>query len=315
MKRHTARIFIVMLAALFLGITVFELTAEARSGGGRSSGSRGSRTYTKPAAPSSQPNQQRQQQQAAPAPNQMQQQPMGGSFMRSMAGGLMGGLIGSMLFSSFAGASGGMGGGGGIGLFEIILLAGIGYLIFRFIKKKKAESQSVSGFQPDIASSTTYGQVQADPMMIADPVNTGLDHIRQMDAGFDPARFSETAMDIFFKIQAGWMNRDLSKVAGLLTDEMRTILQGDVDELLRNKRINRLENIAVRNVELAEVWQESGQDFITTLIHANLLDYTTDEAGTVLEGSTTDPVVFKEFWTFSRPVGNNSWQLSAIQQS
>ncbi len=314
MKRHTARIFIVMLAALFMGITVFELTAEARGGGGRSSGSRGSRTYTKPAAPSSQPNQQRQQQQAAPTPNQMQQQPMGGSFLRSMAGGLMGGMIGSMLFSSFAGASGGMGGSGGIGLFEIILLAGGAYLLYRFIAKKRAESQPVSGFQRDIPMDSSPVQAALAPVS-ADPVNTGLDHIRQMDAGFDPARFSETAMDIFFKIQAGWMNRDLSKVAGLMTNEMRAILQGDVDELLRNKRINRLENIAVRNVELAEVWQESGQDFITTSIHANLLDYTTDETGAVLEGSTTDPVVFKEFWTFCRPVGNNSWQLSAIHQS
>ena len=55
----------------------------------------------------------------------------------------MGGMLGSMLFSSVAGAgTGGMGGGGGIGLFEIALLGGIGYLIFRYIRKKKAESSS-----------------------------------------------------------------------------------------------------------------------------------------------------------------------------
>jgi hypothetical protein len=66
-----------------------------------------------------------------------------------MAGGLMGGMLGSMLFSSFAGAgAGGMGGGGGvggsggIGLFEIALLAGIGYLIYRYIKKKRADNSS-----------------------------------------------------------------------------------------------------------------------------------------------------------------------------
>jgi hypothetical protein len=64
-----------------------------------------------------------------------------------MAGGLAGGMLGSMLFSSFAGAGGGMGsgmggGGGGIGLFEIILLAGGGYLIYRYIKKKKADNAS-----------------------------------------------------------------------------------------------------------------------------------------------------------------------------
>jgi len=85
--------------------------------------------------------------------------------------------------------------------------------------------------------------------------------------------------------------------------------------LLRERRINRLENIAVRTVEIVEAWQESGQDYITALIHANLLDYTTDESsGAVVEGSKTEPVRFEEYWTFTRPVGKGSWQLSAIHQ-
>ena len=144
MKNHLVKVFTVMAAVLFLSITVLELNAEARAGGSRSSGSRGSRSYSRPAAPS-QPIPPRQQ--AAPAPGSFQQQPAGGGFMRSMAGGMMGGMLGSMLFSSFAGAgaghgAGGVGGGGGIGLFEIALLAGIGYLIYRYIKKKRAESSS-----------------------------------------------------------------------------------------------------------------------------------------------------------------------------
>jgi predicted lipid-binding transport protein (Tim44 family) len=122
-------------------------------------------------------------------------------------------------------------------------------------------------------------------------------------------------MDDFFKIQGAWMNRDLAPVTGLLTEEMKRIFQEDLDRLLRDKQVNRLENIAVRNVEIAEVWQESGQDFITALIYANLLDYTTDDAtGAVVSGSKTEPVKFEEYWTFTRPVGNNPWRLSAINQ-
>ncbi len=112
------------------------------------------------------------------------------------------------------------------------------------------------------------------------------------------------------------MNRDLSPVSGLLTDEMKRVLQEDLDRLLRDKQVNRLENIAVRKVDLTEIWQESGQDYITASIYANLLDYTTDDtSGAVVSGSKTDPVKFEEFWTFTRPVGNNPWQLSAINQS
>jgi predicted lipid-binding transport protein (Tim44 family) len=122
-------------------------------------------------------------------------------------------------------------------------------------------------------------------------------------------------MDIFFKIQGAWMNRDLATVSGLLTDEMARVFQGEIDTMLRDKRVNRLENIAVRTVEVVEAWQESGQDFITAMIYANLLDYTTDDtSGQVVAGSKTEPVKFEEYWTFTRPVGNNPWRLSAIGQ-
>lgn len=112
------------------------------------------------------------------------------------------------------------------------------------------------------------------------------------------------------------MGRDLSPVSALLTDEMKRIFQADLDQLLKDKKINRLENIAVRNVEVTEVWQESGQDYITTSLYANLLDYTTDDlTGSIVSGSKTEPVKFEEFWTFTRPVGNNPWRLSGIGQA
>lgn len=144
MKRHVIKLGTVMAAVLFLSITVLEFNAEARAGGGRSMGGR-SRSYSRPAPAYSQPSQSRQQ--AAPAPGAFQQQ-AGGGFLRNMAGGMMGGMLGSMLFSNIAGAgTGGMGSGagsgGGIGLFEIILLAGGGYLVYRYIRKKKEASPAV----------------------------------------------------------------------------------------------------------------------------------------------------------------------------
>jgi predicted lipid-binding transport protein (Tim44 family) len=63
------------------------------------------------------------------------------------------------------------------------------------------------------------------------------------------------------------------------------------------------------------VWQETGQDYATVSIYANLLDYTVDDlSGEVVSGSKAEPIKFEEFWTFTRPVGNKSWQLSAINQ-
>lgn len=316
MKKQLVQYFTVAAAVLFLSITVMELSAEARGGGGRSFGSRGSRSYSSPARPAPQQSQPRQQVAPAPAPVQ----PPGGGFMRSMAGGLMGGMLGGMLFSSLAGAGGAGGGlgGSGIGLFEILLFAGGAYLLFRYFKKKR-EASAVSSYGQGggYQEATLLSSSLAGPgyEASADDVETGLAHIRQMDPSFDPPRFQDLAMDIFFQIQGAWMARDLAPVAGLLTAEMKSIFQGDLDQLLRAKQVNRLENIAVRKVELAEVWQESGQDYITASIYANLLDYTTDDqSGAVVSGSKSDPVKFEEFWTFCRPVGKNPWKLSAINQ-
>ena len=319
MKKQIVNLCAVLVGVLFLSITVLEINAHARAGGSRSMGSRGTRSYSRPAAPPSQAIPPRQQ--ATPAPGPIPQQQPSGGFMRNMAGGLLGGIaggmLGGMLFRSLGMAGGGMGGGGGIGIFEIILLAGIGYLIYRFIKNKRAAASSTSYVQ----GGNQGGNVIPIPneysgnQLATEDVNTGLGHIRQMDASFDEQRFNDQVMDIFFKIQGSWMNRDLTPVLGLLTDEMKRIFQEDLNRLILDKQVNRLENIAVRNVEAVEAWQESGQDYITALIYANLLDYTTDDSsGAVVSGSKTDPVKFEEYWTFTRPVGNNPWRLSAINQ-
>lgn len=310
MKKHALKVFTLLAAMLFLSATVLEFEAHARAGGGgRSIGSRGTRSYSPPASPSPY-----RSQQAAPSPSF--QQPAGGGFMRSMAGGIAGGLLGGMLFRSlgFSGMGGGMG--GGIGMFEILLLAGIGYLIYRYIKKKR-EGTPANSFEPELyrgGNVTPISQGYQPMVPATEDVATGLAHIRQFDQTFDENRYNDQVMDYFFKIQGAWMNRDLTTVQPLLSDEMRRVFQADIDKLIRDKQINRLENIAVRKVDIVEAWQESGQDYINTLIYANLLDYTTDETGVVLSGSKSDPVKFEEYWTFTRPVGNNPWKLSAIDQ-
>jgi predicted lipid-binding transport protein (Tim44 family) len=234
-----------------------------------------------------------------------------------------------MLFRGlgFAGTGGGFG--GGIGLFEILLGAALLFGVYWYFKSRRrvalARNESNAGTQYCYGS-PTHDSYAGGPTQMPDTagpvpssqrsdVDLGLQHIRQMDATFDEAVFRETSSDIFFKIQAGWANRDLEPVKGLLTSEVFSTLKTDVDELRREKKVNRLDNIAVRSVDLVEVWQESGSDYVTVKFLANLLDYTVDEStGQVISGSKADPVKFEEYWTFTRPVGNHPWKLSAIQQ-
>jgi len=317
---------LVIVSLVTLLFYVLEIDASARAGGSRSFGSRGSRSYSSPSSPSKSATSPTRQ--VAPAMSQ----PQGGGFLRNMAGGLaggiLGGMLGGMLFRSMGMAGGGGIGGGGIGLFEIALIGAILYGIWWFIKKRRREAEATATAgpafyreasqpqQPIVYGSAPTAPAHGEPQRPESDAAADLSHIRQMDPSFDEQLFKDQGMDNFFKVQGAWANRDLSTIRTSLTDEMFGILQRDADDLKSKKRINRLENIAVRTVDITEAWQEAGMDFITVRFCANLLDYTVDEAsGQVLAGSKTDPVKFDEYWTFTRPVGNYPWQLSAINQA
>jgi predicted lipid-binding transport protein (Tim44 family) len=317
MNKYVLKMLLLMTFVAFVNIAVLELDAFARAGGGASSGSRGSRSYSSPSRSVPSPS----RQQAAPSPVQPAQQPGGGGFLRGIGGGILGGLLGGMLFSSlgFGGTGSGLGG-TGIGLFELLLIGVGGYFLYKMVSRRgKSEERAYQtsygqGTYPKEGVSD-YGSTVQPSMAGVQDIDVGISNIRQMDPSFDASRFKETAMDIFFRIQAAWMNRDLSSVTTLLTDEMKSTFQTDIDNYKREKKINRIENIAVRTVEITEAWQESGQDFITARFYANLLDYTVnDSTGEVITGSKTEPVKFEEYWTLTRPVGNNAWKLSAITQ-
>ena len=236
-------------------------------------------------------------------------------------GGIMGGMLGGMLFRSLGfGGDLGTEGGSGIGLFEILLIGALLFGIYWFIKRRRQAALANAYYQGSMGTAepsyqTSYGQSDQQPREEEWDLGKGLSYIRQMDPSFDEKKFQDLCMDNFFKIQGAWANREMSGVRNLLTEEMVRIIQDDAAKLKSEKKINKLENIAVRSVDIVEAWQESGRDYITVKFYANLLDYTVDETtGQVVSGSKTEPVKFEEYWTFTRPVGNKPWQLSAINQ-
>jgi predicted lipid-binding transport protein (Tim44 family) len=137
-----------------------------------------------------------------------------------------------------------------------------------------------------------------------------------MDRSFDPNRFLKSAQDLFFKIQGAWNHQDTAALDSLCGSQLMQTWRQELATLAGRGQKNRMENIALRGSEITEAWTETGQDYITVRVQANLLDYTVDDkSGAVVNGSDSEPVEFEEFWTFSRPVGANPWKLAAVQQS
>jgi predicted lipid-binding transport protein (Tim44 family) len=315
---------VAMVTLFFMFFIGLESLAHARAGGGRSSGSRGftsgsgSRTYqgstTRPTQPTQQPGV------AQPTPVQPASPGMGRSFLSGIGGGLLGGMIGSMLFGGRAGAAG-WGGGGGFGFGDLIIILIILAIVFFVIKRFRARkamelSSTGSAYAP---SSYTYNEPAPDTYYEPSPrdgvIAQGLRHIREMDPTFNEAGFKEAVEDNFFKIQSAWTKRDLSTVKNLLTPQILNTFQDDVNRYIANKQFNRLENIAVRQVDIVDAVQDQGEEYITVKFLASLLDYVVDEAtGQTVSGSTSDPVKFLEYWTFTRKVGQRNWVLAGITQ-
>lgn len=272
--------------------------AEARAGGGRRSVGRTSR-----------PAHSEQYRQSPPpsysnTPSAPQQR---GGFGRALAGGIAGGFLGSMLFSSLGHAAPGLGGGGagGIGLIEILLIGGLAFLAFRWWKSRQQKLapagtyRQASGFGSSFPPQSAASQ---QPLQTLDMTGTG---------GLD----TDEATDIFFKIQGAFTRRELSNVADRLSPEMYRELGRDLEEMKAAKKINRLENISVRRVDILDRWNEAGTEYARVRFTANLLDYVVDEiSAQVLEGSAHEPVKFEEDWTFARTTGYAPWQLVGISQ-
>ncbi|MBI3121538.1 MAG: Tim44 domain-containing protein [candidate division NC10 bacterium] len=331
------RVGTVMAMFLFLFFGALELDAWARAGGGRSFGGGSSRSFSAPYRGYSGPSQRNdyrtyQAPRQPVAPSAPAGQPWGGGgFLRSLAGGIAGGFLGSLLFSSlgYGAGLGGLGGGfgGGFGLLEILLFAGIAFAVVAYLRRRNRESfAGAHGGQITTGSSAHGGGCgsshadRADTAVeeLPEAVNPqrGLAEVGAVVPGFDAARFPEEAMDIFFRIQAAWAKRDLEPVRDLLAPEVRQEFQRDLEILKAEGKINRLENIAVRRSEVREAWVEAGRAFVTIHFLANLLDYTVEEQnGQLVAGSREIPVKFEEYWTYVRPTGGSSWQLTAIQQA
>jgi predicted lipid-binding transport protein (Tim44 family) len=140
----------------------------------------------------------------------------------------------------------------------------------------------------------------------------GVKQIWTVDAGFDPEGFKEIAQDLFFKVQAGWTRREVSGLRDFVGDQLLAEYSEHFDQMKQQGHINRLENIAVRRVDLLQAGVERGEIFVTVRFIANLLDYTVDETGALVSGDPHQPVKFEESWTFARPVGSTQWKLEGI---
>jgi predicted lipid-binding transport protein (Tim44 family) len=310
------------LLALLAVVAALVLTAasvDARVSG--SSGSRGSRTFSAPAATQTAPR-------AAPIERSMAQPARpgtavgqaagqtarpgllgGGMFGGGLLGGLAAGFIGAGLFGMLFGHGIGGGMGGFASILGLLLQIGLVVIVARL--------------------AWTWWQRRNQPAMANGPsLRDNLSSVRPSVGGFggfgggtaapadEPIEVTPADFDVFEKllsdIQTAYGKEDLGALRAHMTPEMLSYFS---EELARNASrgvVNQISDVKLLQGDLSEAWREINDDYATVAMRYSLSDKIVDRAtGRVVE---EEPSEATEFWTFRR-AREGQWLLSAIQQT
>ncbi len=302
-----------IVVALAMPATIaISSSADARIGGGSSSGSRGMKTWSAPPTTATTPNAAQPMQRSWTQPGVNAPASAGGGFFNRPGMGMLGGLAAGFLGAGLLGMLFGGGLFGGLGglssiiglVIQIALIYFVVRLVMSWWQRRNAPayaSNAAPGFQPQ--------NPQAN-MRSAFGFGTG--------SGSAPLNITPDDYDTFERllgeIQTAWSNEDIAKLHTLATPEMVSYFTEDLAANNSRGRVNRVSDVKLLQGDLAEAWREGPADFATLGLRFSLVDKMIDRAsGRIVEGSET-PVEVTEVWTFQRRNGGN-WELSAIQQA
>jgi predicted lipid-binding transport protein (Tim44 family) len=302
-----------VVLSLALPLMLAMSAADARIGGGGSSGSRGARTFSAPPSTSTAPG-------TAQPFNRTMTQPgspglgapasAGGGFFNRPGMGMLGGLAAGFLGAGLLGMlfGGGMFGGlGGLSsIFGLILQIGLIIIVVRL---------AMSWWQRRHTPASAYAGAAAGPA--AQPsfrTGTGFG----LGSGSAPLEISPGDYQAFERllgeIQAAWSNEDVAKLHTLATPEMVSYFTKDLEENKARNDVNKVSDVKLLQGDLAEAWREGDTDYASVAMRFSLVDKTIERGTGRLVAGSEQPVEATEVWTFVRPRGA-SWELSAIQQT
>jgi predicted lipid-binding transport protein (Tim44 family) len=300
-----------VVLSLALPLMLAMSSADARVGGGMSSGSRGARTFSAPPSTSTAPS-------TAQPFNRTMTQPgspglgapatAGGGLFggagRGMLGGLAAGFLGAGLLGMLFGGGMFSGLGGLSSIFGLILQIGLIIIVVRL---------AMSWWQRRHAPASAYAGVPAGPTASASfgtgfGLGSGSPALEILPADY------EAFERLLSEIQAAWSNEDVARLHTLASPEMVSYFTGDLEKNRARNVINKVSDTRLLQGDLAEAWREGDTDYASVAMRFSMVDKTVDRgSGRLVEGSET-PQEATEVWTFVRPRGA-SWELSAIQQT
>ncbi len=279
--------------------------ADARVGGGKSFGSRGTKTYIAPpatkTAPAAAPIERSMTDRRAPTAAPVAQSSRVGGWRGLLLGGVIAAALGNIFgFGAIVSVLG--------FLLQLALLGGAIYLVVNFIRSRN---------QPALAPGRGPGDPRRDT-----PNRSSYIFSRGPTAPASALSIDKEDFDCFERlleeIQTAYGREDIEELGARTTPEMFSHFSQELHDNAKQGVRNDVSEIKLLQGDLSEAWHENGSDYATVAMRYSLLDTRVDRAtGTLISGDPAQSSEVTELWTFRRDdrARGGGWELSAIQQA
>jgi predicted lipid-binding transport protein (Tim44 family) len=313
------------MLVLLTALAFMATEVDARVGGGRGMGSRGTRTYSAPPVTRTAPNTaapfQRSTTQpanpttgartaTAPTSGGFFGRPgfFGGGFLGGLAAGFLGAGLFGMLFGH--GLFGGLHGFASIFglLLQIAIVVIVARLIWNWWQRRNQPAYAGPGNPSSLGDAPSYGQA---PSGYA-PGGGGSEPDDAIEIGSDDYDSFERLLR---EVQLAYGREDFDALRRMATPEMVSYFNDDLADNASRGLVNHVSDVKLVQGDLSEAWREGNVEYATVAMTFSLIDTMVDRAtGRVVDGDPNQSFEATELWTFRR-VSGGEWILSGIQQT
>ena len=179
-----------------------------------------------------------------------------------------------------------------LGPVPSMLIITIGIIIYKVMKKKGLIKST-----NNVVNYNSFGGNIDNTTLVEN-------EIRKIDPKFSSDAFIGWSREVFVKIQQAWSDRKWEEIRPFESNELFSQHSSQLEEYIKNKKINKVEKIAIQRVSLNSFRIDGDKEVLTVHLDAVMRDYVVDElTNKVLESNPNKDWYMKYVMVFNRKAG------------
>ena len=175
-------------------------------------------------------------------------------------------------------------------------------VILYFIFRKKGGGKGDGGGSSTPPPSPAANMPPPDTQAVAAQVQA-------IDPYFSAEKFCSWAREVFIKLQQAWTERNWKLIRPFESEELFQLHNSQLEEYIRNNKINVIEKIGVKSCDLVQFVQDGDKEVMTVQLSAVMRDYVIDATSRkVLESNPNKDWYMTYHLTFARKAGVKTQQ-------